>query len=229
MEILVADLRYALRTMRRNIGVTAIALAAIAIGIGANTAIFTVVDAVLLQPLPYAQPDRIMKLGRLFRGTEVGYSNSLPKYMTWRQNDVFDAMAVYDFGALAMNLGSGNPPEPVQAVHVSSEYFTVFGVPPIAGRSFSSAEDIPHGPPVAVISERLWRSRFGGTQDIVGRPILLNGASYNVVGVVSKSFRSDPEADLWLPMQADPNSVNQGHYLSVAGRLKPGVPVAQAK
>ena len=223
METFAADLKYALRTMRRNIGVTAIALAAIAIGIGANTAIFTVVDAVLLQPLPYPQPDRIMKLGRLFRGTEVGYSNSLPKYMTWRQNDVFDAMAVYDFGALAMNLGSGNPPEPVQAVHVSSEYFAVFGVAPIAGRSFSTAEDIPHGPPVAVISERLSRSRFGGTQDIVGRPILLNGVSYTVVGVVSKSFRSDPEADLWLPMQADPNSVNQGHYLSVAGRLKPGV------
>jgi putative ABC transport system permease protein len=229
METFAADLKYALRTMRRNIGVTAIALAAIAIGIGANTAIFTVVDAVLLQPLPYPQPDRIMKLGRLFRGTEVGYSNSLPKYMTWRQNDVFEAMAVYDFGALAMNLGSGNPPEPVQAVHVSSEYFAVFGVAPIAGRNFSTAEDIPHGPPVAVISERLWRSRFGGAQDIVGRAILLNGASYNVVGVVSKSFRSDPEADLWLPMQADPNSVNQGHYLSVAGRLKPGVTVAQAK
>jgi len=229
METFAADLKYALRTMRRNIGVTAIALAAIAIGIGANTAIFTVVDAVLLQPLPYPQPDRIMKLGRLFRGTEVGYSNSLPKYMTWRQNDVFEVMAVYDFGALAMNLGSGNPPEPVQAVHVSSEYFAVFGVAPIAGRSFSAAEDIPHGPPVAVISERLSRSRFGGTQDIVGRPILLNGVSYNVVGVVSKSFRSDPDADLWLPMQADRNSVNHGHYLSVAGRLKSGVTVAQAK
>src|SRR5438477_3002340 len=229
MEILAADLRYALRAMRRNIGVTAIALAAIAMGIGANTAIFTVVDAVLLQPLPYSQPDRIMKLGRLFRGTEVGYSNSLPKYMTWRQNDAFESMAVYDFGALAMNVGGGNPPAPVQAVHVSSEYFAVFGVVPIAGRSFSTAEDIPHGPAVAVISERLWRSRFGGATDIVGRTILLNGISYNAVGVVPRSFRSDPEADLWLPMQADPNSVNHGHYLSVAGRLKPGVSVAQAR
>jgi putative ABC transport system permease protein len=87
MEALLADLRYALRTMRRNIGFTAIALAALALGIGANTAIFTVVDAVLLQPLPYPQPDRIMKLGRQFR-TGVGYSNSIPKYMAWRQNDV---------------------------------------------------------------------------------------------------------------------------------------------
>jgi len=229
METFAADLRYALRTMRRNVAVTAIALAAIAIGIGANTAIFTVVDVVLLQPLPYPQPDRIMKLGRLFRGTAVAYSNSIPKYMTWRQNDVFDAMAVYDVGALAMNLGSGNPPEPVPAVHVSSAYFAVFGVAPIAGRGFSPAEDIPHGPPVAVISERLWRSRFGDAPDIVGRTILLNGVSYTLVGVIPKSFRSDPEADVWLPIQADPNSTNQGHYLNVAGRLKPGVTVAQAK
>ena len=114
METLLADLRYALRTMRRNLGFTAIALAALALGIGANTAIFTVVDAVLLQPLPYPQPDRIMKLGRQFR-TGVGYSNSIPKYMAWRQNDVFDAMALYDFGALAMNVGSGNPPQSVKA------------------------------------------------------------------------------------------------------------------
>src|SRR3954468_1580059 len=122
METFVADLKYAVRTMRRNIGVTAIALAAIAIGIGANTAIFTVVDAVLLQPLPYTQPDRIMQLRRQFRAG-VGSSSSIPKYMTWRQNDVFEAMALYDFGALAMNVGSGTPPEPIRGIHVSADYF----------------------------------------------------------------------------------------------------------
>ena len=131
METLLADLRYALRTMRRNLGFTAIALAALALGIGANTAIFTVVDGVLLQPLPYPQPDRIMKLGRQFR-TGVGYSISIPKYMAWRQNDVFDAMALYDFGALAMNVGSGNPPQTVKGLHVSGDYFKVFGVSPVA-------------------------------------------------------------------------------------------------
>ena len=136
--------------MRRNLGFTAIALAALAIGIGANTAIFTVVDAVLLQPLPYAQPDRIMKLGRQFR-TGVGYSNSIPKYMAWRQNDVFDAMALYDFGALAMNVGSGHPPQTLKGLHVSGDYFKVFGVSFVAGRSFSQSEDLPNGPAVAVI------------------------------------------------------------------------------
>ena len=228
METLLSDLRYALRTMRRNIGFTAIALAALALGIGANTAIFTVVDAVLLQPLPYPQPDRIMKLGRQFR-TGVGYSNSIPKYMAWRQNDVFEALAVYDFGALAMNVGSGSPPDTVRAHRVSADYFKVFGVSPVAGRTFSEAEDRPHGPAVAVISHGVAQSRFGGENDVLGRPILLNGVPYTVVGILPRGFKADPEADVWIPLQADPNSTNQGHYLTVAGRLKPGVTVAAAQ
>src|SRR5580765_2818220 len=228
METLLADLRYALRTMRRNLGFTAIALAALALGIGANTAIFTVVDAVLLQPLPYSQPDRIMKIGRQFR-TGVGYSNSIPKYMAWRQNDVFDALALYDFGALAMNVGSSDPPQTVKGLHVSGDYFKVFGVSPIAGRTFSQSEDLPNGPAVAVISYGVSQARFGGTSDVLGRPILLNGVPYTVIGVLPRGFQPDPEADVWTPLQADPNSANQGHYLNVAGRLKPGVTVATAQ
>src|SRR6476660_9828824 len=157
METLLADLRYALRTMRRNIGFTAIALAALALGIGANTAIFTVVDAVLLQPLPYSEPERIMRLGRRYP-TGVGWSNSIPKYMAWRQNDVFDAMALYDFGALAMNLGAGNTPQTVRAVKVSADYFKVFGVMPAAGRTFSANEDLPNGPLVAILSHGVSQS-----------------------------------------------------------------------
>ena len=228
METLLADLRYALRTMRRNLGFTAIALAALALGIGANTAIFTVVDAVLLQPLPYPQPDRIMKLGRKFR-TGVGYSNSIPKYMAWRQNDVFDAMALYDFGALAMNVGSGNPPQTVKGLHVSGDYFKVFGVSPVAGRTFSQSEDLPNGPAVAVISHAVSQTRLGGTSDVLGRPILLNGVSYTVVGILPRGFQPDPEADVWIPLQAEPNSTNQGHYLNVAARLKPDVTVVGAQ
>ena len=228
METLLADLRYALRTMRRNFGFTAIALAALALGIGANTAIFTVVNAVLLQPLPYHQPDRIMKLGRQFR-TGIGYSNSIPKYMAWRQNDVFDAMALYDFGTLAMNMGSGNPPETVKGLHVSRDYFKVFGVSPVAGRTFSQSEDLPNGPAAAVISYGVAQSRLGGTTEVLGRPLLLNGVPYTVVGVLPKGFQPDPEADVWIPLQAEPNSTNQGHYLNVAGRLKPGVTVGAAQ
>src|SRR4029079_14842847 len=159
MEALLADLRYALRTGRRNIGFTAVALAALALGIGANTAIFTVVNAVLLQPLPYPQADRIMKLGRQFR-TGIGYSNSIPKFMAWRQNQVFESLPLYDLGALARTLGSGAPPQQVDAVHVSADYFKVFGVSPIVGRTFTESEDLPNGPAVAVIGYGLWQSRF---------------------------------------------------------------------
>jgi predicted permease len=206
---------------------TLIAVMALALGIGANTAIFSVVDTVLLQPLPYPQPDRIMRLGRQFP-QGVGYSISIPKYMAWRQNEAFEAMALHDFAALSMNLGLGTPPQQVDAIHVSTDYFKVFGVAPMSGRSFRGAEDLPGGPHVAVISYGLWRSRLGGAE-IVGNPILLNGVPYSVVGVLPVGFRPEPTAEVWLPLQADPNSTNQGHYLNVAGRLKAGVTIAAAQ
>src|SRR5215471_9863138 len=228
METVLADLRYAMRAMRKNAGFTAIAMAALALGIGANTAIFTVVDMVLLQPLSYPQSDRIMKLGRQFP-TGVGYSISIPKYFVWRQNQVFESMAIYDFAALAMNRGSGDPPQPVRAVHVSADYFKVFGVSPLVGRTFSETEDLPNGPAVAVIGHGLWQSRLGGKRDIVGGTIILNSAPYVVVGILPAGFQPAPDTDLWLPMQADPNSTNQGHYLSVAGRLKADIGIAAAR
>jgi predicted permease len=149
--------------------------------------------------------------------------------MAWRQNDVFDALALYDFGALAMNVGSGNPPQTAKAHRVSADYFKVFGVSPAAGRAFSQAEDLPNGPAVAVISYGVWQARFGGANDVLGRPILLNGVPYTVVGILPRGFQPAPLADVWIPLQADPNSTNQGHYLNVAGRLKPGVTVAAAQ
>jgi len=214
--------------LRRSAGFTAVAVAALALGIGANTAIFTVVNAVLLDPLPYPQPDRIMKLGRKL-ANGVGYSNSIPKYVAWRRNQAFEAMTLYDFGSLGMNLGASSPPDQIKGAHVSVDYFKVFGGSPVIGRGFTDAEDRPQGPQAAVISYGLWQSRFGGDRGIVGRTVLLNGAPFPVVGVLPRGFQSLPEADVLLPMQADPESINQGHYLSVAGRLRPGVTRASAQ
>ncbi len=149
--------------------------------------------------------------------------------MAWRQNQVFEALTLYDFGALAMTLGSGDPPQQVNAVHVSSEYFKVFGVAPIVGRTFTPAEDLPGGAPVAVVGYGLWQSRFGADANVIGRPLLLNRVPYSIVGILPAGFHSDPDAEVWLPLQADPNSANQGHYLNVAGRLKPGVTIATAQ
>lgn len=228
METVTGDVRYALRTLWKNKAFSAIAVAALALGIGANTAIFTVVNAVLLQPLPYPEPERIMKVGRQFGGG-VGYSNSITKYMAWRQNDVFEAFALYDQSGPALNVGTGQPPQQVKGVHVSREYFKVFGIPPVIGRTFTESEDLPNGPGVAVISQQVWRSQLGGDPQPLGRSITLNGLPYTVVGVMPGSFHADPPAEVWLPMQADPNSTNQGHYLYVAGRLKPGVTVDTAR
>jgi putative ABC transport system permease protein len=128
-----------------------------------------------------------------------------------------------------MNVGSSDPPESVKGLHVSADYFKVFGVSPVAGRTFSQEEDLPNGPAVAVISYNVSQARFGGPSDVLGKALLLNGVSYTVVGVLPRGFQPDPEADVWIPLQADPNSTNFGHYLNVAGRLKPGVTVAAAQ
>ena len=223
-----ADLRYALRNLKTNAGFTAVAVAALALGIGATAAIFTVVNGVMLAPLPYSQPDRLMRLGRKFPSGN-GYSTSIPKFMGWRNNDVFDSMTLYEQGGLTVNLGAGENPAQVKAAHVSKDYFRVFGAGPLFGRTFTEAEDLPHGAAVAVLSYRLWQSRLGGDRQATGRNILLNQEPYTVVGVMPKGFESDPLIDVWMPLQADPNSTNQGHYLAAAARLKSGVSMEQAR
>jgi putative ABC transport system permease protein len=228
MGTLTADLLYAWRTMRTNAGFTAVAVAALALGIGANTAIFTVVNSVMLEPLPYPEPDRLVRLGRQFPNGN-GYSNSIPKYMAWRQNDVFESMTLYDFSPLTMNLGAGDRPEPVKGTHVSQDFFRVFGAQPALGRTFTEAEDLPNGAPVVVLNHHLWRNRLGADPQLIGRTVLLNKRPYTIVGVMQQGFESDPAADLWIPLQADPASTNQGHYLLAAARLKPGVPLGQAR
>ncbi|HEY7306529.1 MAG TPA: ABC transporter permease [Bryobacteraceae bacterium] len=228
MESLVADIRQALRMMRKSPGFTTVAVAALALGIGANTSIFSVVNKVLLQPLPYPEPDRLVKLGRKYPQGE-GTSNSIPKYMVWRHNNVFSFMTLYDQGGPGLNLSTGDRPEQVKGIHVSADYFKVFGVSPMRGRTFTSSEDSPNGPKAALISEKLWRSHFGSDPQIVGKTIMLNGDPYPVVGLIPGSFVPDPPADVWIPLQADPNSTNQGHYLAAAARLKPGVTLEQAR
>ena len=228
MENLLADVRHAMRVFRKSPAFTAIAIAALALGIGANTAIFSVINVVLLKPLPYPEPDRIMQVARGFPGG-VGNSSSIPKFNAWKKNDVFEAMAAYDFAGPGMNVGGSDHPEQVKGIHVSSEFFRVFGVSPVLGRTFTADEDVPRGPKVAVIGYQLFSHRLGGDLRLVGTPIQIAGEPTTVVGVLPATFKSDPPADIFIPLQADPNSVNQGHYLAVAGRLKPGITLQAAK
>ncbi len=232
MSSILSDLRHSLRVLVANPGFTTVAVAALALGIGANTAIFSVVNAVLLAPLPYPQSDRIMRIERGFKGRpdNGGGDTSIPKFMAWKKaNQTFEAMALYDFSGPGLNLGSGDHPQQVKGIHVSAEYFQVFGVSPSSGRTFLPQEDLPNGPKAAVLSNDVWRTSFGSDPSLVGKPILLGGDPYTVVGILPATFHSDPPADVFIPMQADPNSTNQGHYLLAAGRIKPGVTLDSAR
>jgi putative ABC transport system permease protein len=228
MENLLADLRHAFRVVRKSPGFTVIAILALALGIGANTAIFSVINVVLLKPLPYSEPDRIMRIERKFPGG-TGNSISIPKFNAWKNNDAFGAMAAYDFGGIGMSVGRGDHAEQVKGIHVSSEFFKVFGVSPTVGRTFTREEDLPNGPKVAVVTYRLFSRRLGGDLRAVGQPLDIAGAPTVIVGVLPATFESDPQADIFIPLQADPNSINQGHYLLCAGRLKPGVTIQSAQ
>ena len=144
-QILWQDIRQAVRTLRNEPGFTLVALTAVTIGIGANTSIFSVVDKVLLQPLPYRDPESIVQLGRRFP-VGVSYTASIPKYMVWRDNDVFSSMALCDLEGPGFNIDNGDFPEQVKGAHVSADYFTVFAVSPLIGRASNQAEDLSQRP-----------------------------------------------------------------------------------
>jgi putative ABC transport system permease protein len=231
LETLWQDVRFATRMLRKNPGFTAVAVMTIALGIGANAAIFSVVNAVLLQPLPYPQPDRLVELERSYPKTQEdsGPSVSIPKFMVWReQTQVFQAVAAYDIAGPGINLTGIDIPAQVKGIHASADYFAVFGAPLAAGRTYTSDEDRPGGPHVVVISNGLWRGRFGGDPAIIGKTIELTGDPYQIIGVLGPSFKTEAPLDVWLPLQADPNSTDQGHYLLCTARLGAGVTLAQA-
>jgi putative ABC transport system permease protein len=220
---LARDALHGARMLRRTPAFTLTAMVVLAAGIGANTAVFSVVNAVLLQPLPYPQADRILQLltvSREGRSTLV----SVPKFNVWREHTRgWQALAAYQVSDPGVNVTSGDRPEHLRAMHVSAEYFAVFGARIRSGRSFTAEEDRVHGPRLAVISHGLWIRRFGSEPSVVNTSIELGGERWLIVGVLAQGFVSDPAADIFLPLQADPFSTDHVSYLTVVGRLQPGV------
>ncbi|MDP8980331.1 MAG: ABC transporter permease, partial [Acidobacteriota bacterium] len=157
MQTLAADLRQAIRVLWKNPAFTIVSVAALALGIGANTAIFSVVNTVLLSPLPYPDAERMVQV---YRGYQNGSSDgqSIPKFFNARRNELFESMAAYDFQGPGLNLNGGDRPERVKAIHASADFFRVFGIMPALGRGFLPEEDRPGGQRVAVISDGLWYS-----------------------------------------------------------------------
>ncbi|HET6169760.1 MAG TPA: ABC transporter permease [Terracidiphilus sp.] len=227
LELLWQDVRFSVRQLGRSPGFTLSAIAALALGIGANTAIFSVVNTVLLKPLTYPDADRMVD----FPAQVSGLANSLhsiPEFHFFqRQTNIFKDIVAYDNAGPGFNL-TGSRPEQVHGIHVTEGYFRVYGAPVALGRAFTPQEDSPHGGKVVVLSYGLWQRRFGGDPSVVGKSISLGNEPYTVVGVIGKDFVAEPQADLWLPFQFEPGSIDQNLFFEVTGLLRPGVTVAQA-
>ncbi|MGB7168106.1 MAG: ABC transporter permease [Acidobacteriaceae bacterium] len=228
MSDLANDVKHGARVLLKAPGFSLAAVAALALGIGANTAIFSVVNAVLLKPLGYPNADRIVQFGS--RSTTIAsFLSNVPEFHIYqRQTRVFQEVAAYDMSGPGFNL-TGDRPEQIRGIHVTEGYFRLFGAPVILGRTFTPQEDSPNGGRVVVLSYGLWQRRFGGDRAIVGKALLLGNEPWTIVGVIGQQFHSDPQADIWLPFQFSPVSSDMNDYFRVAGLLRPGVTLAQAR
>jgi predicted permease len=223
LDTLVRDVRYALRVLRRNPGFTLAAVLTLALGIGANTAIFSLVDAILLRPLPYAQPDRL-----------VGVTGVYPRggFAPMRHEVRTLQVAAYAEGHSVNLTGIGDPVR-LTSTLVSAELFSVLGTHPALGRTFEAGEDLPGRERLAVLSHRMWTQHFAGNRQVVGRTILLDGTSHEIVGVMPPDFRfPSTKTDIWIPFSLDPTNIATywgGDYMPVVARLAPGATIEQAR
>ena len=237
IETFLQDTRYAFRMLRKNPGFTAVAVLTLALGIGANTAIFSVVYAVLLKPLPYTNPDQLFTAFQA--NTQQGIAEtgcSYPNFEEWRaQNHVFSELA--GINAHQLTLTGRGEPSVVNTSVVTPELFALLDVKPLAGRIFFSQDGKPGAAPVALVSEELWRGRFGADPKITGTSIDLDKRPFTVIGIIPAAFRTpffNTKQEVWIPLVQDPlfstlMPQRGSHFLPALGRLKPGVTVAQAQ
>jgi putative ABC transport system permease protein len=229
------DIRFGLRLMAKKPGFTFIGVLALALGIGANTAIFSVVKAVLLSPLPYSHSERLVWIWETNPGSDIKEeAASMPNFNDWRtQSQSFEAMA--GFANTAITMTGETEPERIAGSVITASFFSVLGVEPLMGRSFTDEENGPKGARVVIISHGLWQRRFGANPKIVGQVVTLNGNPYQIVGVMPKGFKNPlpaqrNPAELWIPlaMSFEPN-LRRSDFLSVVGRLRPNVTIEQAR
>ena len=231
METLFKDLKYGFRSLVKRPGFSAIAIITLALGIGANTAIFSVVNAVLLRPLPFVDPDRLVMVWE--DASFAGFPRNTPAPANYvdvkTQNQVFEDIAAMD--SRSFNLTGDGEPQKIDAFGVTANFFPMLGVQPVAGQWFSVDDDKPGANRVVVIGYGLWQQRYGGNRGIVGRDVLLNGEKHTVVGVMPAGFQFlDSKVGLWVPIAFTPETLaaRNRHYLKLLARLKPGVTIEQA-
>ncbi|HVN07150.1 MAG TPA: ABC transporter permease [Bryobacteraceae bacterium] len=224
------DLRYAARSLMKSRAFTAVAAITLTIGIGANTAIFSVIDSVLLRPLPFRDPSQLVRLYE----TEAApghYPFAPPDFIDWKaQNRTFQDMALFGWSG-DMNISGQGRPDHVNAVPTEANFFQLLGVQPMMGRTWLPGEDQKGKDHVAVLSYGLWREHFAGDPGMVGRNISLNSEKYTVVGVMPASFRFPFQTQMWVPLDMDPKSLGErgSHWANAVGRLKPGVSLETAR
>jgi putative ABC transport system permease protein len=231
MHQLIQDLRYAVRMLVKRPGFALTAIVTLALGIGASTAIFTVVDAALLRGLPYKSPERLYHLWESTPQKEYAQREfSYPDYQDYLQNSAFEGIAAYTGGGAI--LSERGEPEPIAAPSASANFFSVLGVDPFIGRTFQPGDDKPGAPRVVVLTYGLWQRMFGGDRGVLGQALTINDQSCTVVGVLPASFQfAIRPNDLWLPYQPTPNQLSRRflHGTNLIGRLKTDVTVAQAQ
>jgi putative ABC transport system permease protein len=244
METLLQDLRYAVRLLQRRPGFTIVAVLTLALGIGANSAIFSIVNAVMLRPLPFKEPERLATLWE--RNPKEGYEQNppaVPNFVDWRsRNKSFEQIAIYTFDR-KFNLTSGDQPERIEGAQVSPNIFELLGVSPISGRVFSAEEEQPGREQVVILSHNLWKRRFASDPAAIGKTVEIDGRSHSIVGIMPPGFQfpggtgvilnlfSHPAAELWVPLSISPESLNQrsAHSHQVIGRIKSSVTLEQAE
>src|SRR5262245_40013471 len=231
METLRKDIKHAWRLFRENKLFTATAIAALTLGIGVNIAIFSVVNAVLLKPVPFPEPDRLVQVMNTDNGIAVGPGSSPAKYMHWRaQTEVLESVAAVR--NVEVNLEQGDLPEAIAVIQTGAEYFGAYRPPLVMGRWFTGEEALPNAGQSVVLSYNFWTQRLGSDPNVLGKSVTLSGNPYTVVGVVGREFdvRDFGRApEIWVPFQIDPNTTDQGHYFMAVGRLKLGISLEQAQ
>jgi putative ABC transport system permease protein len=230
MRNLPQDLRYAIRNLSKARSFALVAIVTLAIGIGANTAIFSIIDTVLLRPLPYAHPEQLVRLNET-ESAPGRYPFAGPDFVDWRaQNRTFQDMALFAWPG-DMNLSTGGQPEHILVLPTQANFFSVLGVSPMLGRTWAAGEDQPGKDDVAILSYGLWNSRYAGDPQAVGRQIELNARKFTVVGVMPASFQFPWKSEAWVPQTMDDKSLGHrgSHWANAIGRMKPGMSIQAAR